>query len=106
GNEAVQALLKRAEDDREDVVIILAGYERQMENFLATNPGLTSRFGIRIKFPGYTPAELLALADLALERRGELLDPDARPVLWRMSGATGGSCAACWKRPVRPGMCA
>jgi SpoVK/Ycf46/Vps4 family AAA+-type ATPase len=84
GNEAVQALLKRAEDDREDVVIILAGYERQMENFLATNPGLTSRFGIRIKFPGYTPAELLALADLALERRGELLDPDARPVLWRM----------------------
>jgi SpoVK/Ycf46/Vps4 family AAA+-type ATPase len=84
GNEAVQALLKRAEDDREDVVIILAGYERQMENFLATNPGLTSRFGMRIKFPGYTPAELLALADLALERRGELLDPDARPVLWRM----------------------
>src|ERR1035441_8765974 len=84
GNEAVQALVKRAEDDREDVVIILACYERQMENFLATNPGLTSRFGIRIKFPGYTPAELLALADLALERRGELLDPDARPVLWRM----------------------
>ena len=68
GNEAVQALLKRAEDDREDLIIILAGYERQMENFLATNPGLTSRFANRIKFPGYTPAELLALADLALER--------------------------------------
>jgi SpoVK/Ycf46/Vps4 family AAA+-type ATPase len=84
GNEAVQTLLKRAEDDRDDLVIILAGYERQMENFLATNPGLASRFANRIKFPGYTPAELLALADLALERRGELLDPDARPVLWRM----------------------
>ena len=84
GNEAVQALLKRAEDDRDDLVIILAGYERQMENFLATNPGLTSRFAVRVKFPGYTPAELLSLADLALERRGELLDPDARPVLWRM----------------------
>src|SRR6266516_359714 len=39
GNEAVQALLKRAEDDREDLVIILAGYEKQMENFLASNPG-------------------------------------------------------------------
>jgi SpoVK/Ycf46/Vps4 family AAA+-type ATPase len=84
GNEAVQALLKRAEDDRDDLIIILAGYEKQMESFLATNPGLTSRFAIRVKFPGYRPAELLALADAALERRGELLDPDARPVLWRM----------------------
>ena len=84
GNEAVQALLKRAEDDRDDLIIILAGYEKQMESFLATNPGLTSRFAIRVKFPGYLPAELLALADAALERRGELLDPDARPVLWRM----------------------
>jgi SpoVK/Ycf46/Vps4 family AAA+-type ATPase len=89
GNEAVQVLLKRAEDDRDDVIIVLAGYERQMENFLATNPGLTSRFAIRVKFPGYTPAELLALADLALERRGELLDPDARPVLWRMFEEVG-----------------
>jgi SpoVK/Ycf46/Vps4 family AAA+-type ATPase len=84
GNEAVQALLKRAEDDRDDLIIILAGYEKQMESFLATNPGLTSRFAIRVKFPGYAPAELLALADAALQRRGELLDPDARPVLWRM----------------------
>jgi SpoVK/Ycf46/Vps4 family AAA+-type ATPase len=89
GNEAVQALLKRAEDNREDLIIILAGYERQMENFLATNPGLNSRFANRIKFPGYTPAELLALADLALERKGELLDPDARPVLRRMFEEVG-----------------
>jgi SpoVK/Ycf46/Vps4 family AAA+-type ATPase len=84
GNEAVQALLKRAEDDRDDLVIVLAGYERQMESFLASNPGLTSRFATRVKFPGYSPAELLSLADLAMERRGELLDPDARPVLWRL----------------------
>src|SRR6266581_9432942 len=52
GNEAVQALLKRAEDDRDRLVIILAGYERQMESFLGSNRGLTSRFAIRIKFPG------------------------------------------------------
>jgi SpoVK/Ycf46/Vps4 family AAA+-type ATPase len=84
GAEAVQALLTRAEDDRESLIIILAGYERQMDGFLASNPGLTSRFAIRVKFPGYTSAELLALADLAIERRGELLDPDARPVLWRL----------------------
>jgi SpoVK/Ycf46/Vps4 family AAA+-type ATPase len=84
GSEAVQALLTRAEDDRDNLIIILAGYERQMENFLGSNPGLTSRFAVRVKFPGYTPAELLALADLAIERRSELLDPDARPVLWRL----------------------
>jgi SpoVK/Ycf46/Vps4 family AAA+-type ATPase len=84
GHEAVQALLKRAEDDRENLIIVLAGYERQMENFLAANPGLNSRFGLRVKFPGYSAEELLALADLALRRRGELLDPDARPVLRRL----------------------
>jgi SpoVK/Ycf46/Vps4 family AAA+-type ATPase len=89
GSEAVQALLTRAEDDRENLIIVLAGYERQMEGFLSSNPGLTSRFPLRVKFPGYTPAELLSLADLAIERRGELLDPDARPVLWRMFEEVG-----------------
>jgi SpoVK/Ycf46/Vps4 family AAA+-type ATPase len=84
GNEAVQALLKRAEDDRDRLIIILAGYERQMEAFLASNPGLASRFAIRIKFGGYVPAELLQLADLTLARRGEMVDPQARAVLWRM----------------------
>jgi SpoVK/Ycf46/Vps4 family AAA+-type ATPase len=84
GHEAIQALLKRAEDDRESLIIVLAGYERQMENFLAANPGLNSRFGLRVKFPGYSAAELLALADLALRGKGELLDPDARPVLRKL----------------------
>jgi len=81
GNEAVQALLKRAEDDRENLIVILAGYERQMETFLSANPGLNSRFGIRVKFPTYSPAELMALTEHALAAKSELLDPDARPVL-------------------------
>jgi SpoVK/Ycf46/Vps4 family AAA+-type ATPase len=81
--EAVQTLLKRAEDNREDLIIILAGYEKQMEGFLASNPGLASRFATRLKFSSYSPAEMLALAEAALDRRGEVLDPDARPVLWR-----------------------
>jgi SpoVK/Ycf46/Vps4 family AAA+-type ATPase len=84
GNEAVQALLKRAEDDREDLVIILAGYEKQMEDFLASNPGLASRFATRVKFPSYSPAELLQIAESCVERRGDVLDADARPALWRM----------------------
>ncbi|HEY2078651.1 MAG TPA: AAA family ATPase [Streptosporangiaceae bacterium] len=81
GNEAVQALLKRAEDDRENLIIIQAGYERQMDTILSANPGLNSRFGIRVKFPTYTPAELMALTEHALAAKSELLDPDARPVL-------------------------
>jgi SpoVK/Ycf46/Vps4 family AAA+-type ATPase len=84
GIEAVQALLKRAEDDRENLIIILAGYEKQMETFLGSNPGLASRFATRIKFTSYSPAELLALAEALLDRRSEVLDVDARPALWRM----------------------
>jgi SpoVK/Ycf46/Vps4 family AAA+-type ATPase len=83
GVEAVQTLLKRAEDNREDLIIILAGYEKQMEGFLGSNPGLASRFATRLKFPSYAPSEMLQLAESALDRRGEMLDPDARPVLWR-----------------------
>ena len=84
GQEAVQALLKRAEDDRENLIIILAGYDKQMDDFLATNPGLSSRFATRVKFPGYSPAELFSLAESGMEHRGDRLDPDARPALWRM----------------------
>jgi len=89
GHEAIQALLKRAEDDRTELIIILAGYEKQMEGFLASNPGLNSRFGLRVKFPTYSPAELMALAELSLEQRGEILDADARPALWRMMEDVG-----------------
>ena len=89
GQEAVQALLKRAEDDREDLVIILAGYDKQMEDFLATNPGLASRFATRVKFPGYSPAELFSLAEWTMDQRGDRLDPDARPALWRMFEEVG-----------------
>jgi SpoVK/Ycf46/Vps4 family AAA+-type ATPase len=89
GNEAVQALLKRAEDDRDNLVVILAGYQRQMEDFLASNPGLNSRFAMRIRFPGYSPAELRALAQTALAQRGESLDGEATRALTRMMEDVG-----------------
>ncbi len=84
GNEAVQALVKRAEDDRDRLIIILAGYERQMESFLAANPGLNSRFGVRVRFPTYSAAELQELAHKFVHDRGELLDSDAGPALREM----------------------
>ncbi|MFD1933593.1 MULTISPECIES: AAA family ATPase [Nonomuraea] len=81
GSEAVQTLLKRAEDDREHLIIILAGYEQEMTSFLASNPGLSSRFATRVRFPSYSPAELLEITDLLQKRRGDRLAPEARPAL-------------------------
>jgi SpoVK/Ycf46/Vps4 family AAA+-type ATPase len=89
GAEAVQSLLKRAEDDRENLIIILAGYEKQTEAFLATNPGMASRFATRIRFPTYSTEELYALAETQLGARQEGLAPDARPALWRMLDEVG-----------------
>jgi SpoVK/Ycf46/Vps4 family AAA+-type ATPase len=89
GNEAVQALVKRAEDERENLIVILAGYQRQMEDFLASNPGLNSRFAIRIKFGGYSPGELIQLAEASLAQREEVLDPDAKRTLARMMEDVG-----------------
>jgi SpoVK/Ycf46/Vps4 family AAA+-type ATPase len=89
GTEAVQTLLKRAEDDRENLIIILAGYEKQTEEFLATNPGLASRFATRIRFPSYAPDELMQLSDLQLRGRGESLGTDARPVLRQLLDDVG-----------------
>jgi SpoVK/Ycf46/Vps4 family AAA+-type ATPase len=89
GIEAVQTLLKRAEDDRENLIIILAGYEQQMEKFLGTNPGLASRFATRIKFSGYAPAELLSLAGSLLGQRGERLGAGAEDALRRLLDDVG-----------------
>ena len=59
GAEAVQSLLKRAEDDRDRLVIVLAGYPDDMDRFLRSNPGLASRFSTRVTFPSYSPADLV-----------------------------------------------
>ena len=58
GNEAIQALLKRAEDDRNRLVIILAGYPDEMDTLLKANPGLSSRFNRVLDFGDYSPLEL------------------------------------------------
>jgi SpoVK/Ycf46/Vps4 family AAA+-type ATPase len=89
GAEAVQTLLKRAEDDRENLIIILAGYEKQTEAFLATNPGMASRFATRIRFPTYSTEELFALAETQLAAKQEGLTYEARQVLWRVLDEVG-----------------
>ncbi|MBD3143584.1 AAA family ATPase [Microbispora bryophytorum] len=84
GAEAVQTLLKRAEDDRDRLIVILAGYERETNDFLASNPGLSSRFATRVRFPSYSPPELLEITEALQQRRGDRLAAEARPVLRRL----------------------
>lgn len=62
GQEAIDTILKRMEDDRGKFVLIAAGYTEEMVGFLRSNPGLNSRFGQVILFEDYTPEELLQIA--------------------------------------------
>jgi type VII secretion ATPase EccA len=86
GSEAVAALLKRAEDDRDRLVIVLAGYTADMDRLLHSNPGLASRFGVRITFPSYAPDELTRIAQSIAEQAGDSFDDDALPVLEEIFG--------------------
>ncbi|MDA2813407.1 AAA family ATPase [Nocardiopsis sp. RSe5-2] len=68
GPEAVSTLLKLMEDHREDLVVVVAGYEKEMERFLASNPGVASRFPRHLGFPDYTDEELTEIfAHMAAE---------------------------------------
>ncbi len=64
GREAIQTLLKRMEDDREHMVVILAGYPDEMDQMIRTNPGLSSRINHRLKFDDYGPADLGRIFEL------------------------------------------
>jgi tetratricopeptide (TPR) repeat protein len=77
GDEALQVLLKRAEDSREHLVVILAGYPEGMDRLLAANPGLSSRFSARVEFPSYQPAELTAIGELLAAEHGDAWDEEA-----------------------------
>lgn len=75
GAEAIQVLLKRMEDDRERLVVILAGYPAPMQEMLRSNPGLSSRFQRTITFPDYSAAELLQIFDVFCRKHHYQLSP-------------------------------
>ena len=66
GQESIEILLQVMENNRDDLVVILAGYKDKMDRFFLSNPGMRSRIAHHIDFPDYAPAELLAIAKLML----------------------------------------
>ena len=81
GVEAVDTLVKYMEDYRDNLVVILAGYSDEMENFLNINSGLRSRFNYYISFPDYTADELLKIAEVIIESKGYKIDPACKKLL-------------------------
>ncbi|POX38230.1 CbxX/CfqX [Streptomyces sp. Ru73] len=86
GDEALQVLLKRAEDNRDRLVVILAGYPEGMDRLLAANPGLSSRFTTRVDFPSYRPLELTAIGEVLAADNGDRWDEESLDELRSIAG--------------------
>ncbi len=80
GQEAVDTLLKAMEDNRDRLIVIVAGYEEPMEAFLNSNPGLKSRFNKYIQFDDYTPDQLIRILEGMCKGKDYVLSPGARKV--------------------------
>jgi len=81
GQEAVDTLLKAMEDNRDDLIVIVAGYIELMQEFVRSNPGLESRFNRFLHFPDYSIDEMMAIFDMRCNQSGYTLAEDARPIL-------------------------
>jgi probable Rubsico expression protein CbbX len=83
GQEAVEILLQVMENQRDDLVVILAGYKDRMDRFFECNPGFSSRIAHHVDFPDYTRDELMRIAAIMLERMGYAFDAEARTAFER-----------------------
>lgn len=77
----ILGFVKSMEDHKDEFILILAGYRREMDNFLQTNPGLHSRFPIHINFPDYNKQELLQIAEQMCVKRQYQLNAQAKNAL-------------------------
>ena len=80
GQEAIEILLQVMENQRDDLVVILAGYKDRMENFFQSNPGISSRIAHHLDFPDYALDELLVIAQLMLAEQMYRFSPEALQV--------------------------
>ncbi len=83
GQEAISTLLKRMEDDRDKLVVIIAGYPNEMKRFINSNPGLQSRFNRYINFPDYTADELVDIFHMYMKKNEYTISADADTLLRR-----------------------
>ncbi len=83
GQEAIEILLQVMENQRDDLVVILAGYRDRMNTFFQSNPGMSSRIAHHLDFPDYAPAELVAIASTMLAQQDYRLGDGALPALER-----------------------
>ena len=81
GQEAIEILLQVMENQREDLVVILAGYNDRMKSFFVSNPGFRSRIAHHIDFPDYDAGELLAIAEVLAAQSDYRLSPAARETM-------------------------
>ena len=84
GREAIDTLVKLMEDNRDDLVVIVAGYTDEMHDFLTSNPGLISRFNKYIDFPDYTDDELMAILAMNAKKQGYTIDDEANAEVRKM----------------------
>ncbi len=77
GREAIETILKAMEDHRDDLIVIVAGYDEPMQKFLSSNPGLESRFNKYFYFPDYTGEQLLAIFKNQCKKNSYTLSPEA-----------------------------
>jgi SpoVK/Ycf46/Vps4 family AAA+-type ATPase len=89
GFEAVATLVRLMEDHRDDLVVVAAGYERQMQRFIDANPGLASRFPRQLHFPDYTDDELFAIFEVMTGEAGFVLGAGAADKVREVLGRAG-----------------
>lgn len=84
GHEVLEIIIKEMSDGTGDIAIMCAGYPKEMENFIDSNPGLKSRFNHYFHFEDYMPEEMFAIAELASGKKGVTITPDAKNFMQEM----------------------
>ncbi len=90
GDEAINTIVQEMENNRNETVVVMAGYPDKMEEFFGRNPGLRSRIPFKISFSDYSGDEMLQIAEFDAAKRGFVLSDDAKPKVLELCNAAAG----------------